>query len=108
MTFSYKNLKKTVNNDRKLVKKFGPKRARKIKQRLDSIQAAENLEELRNVPGKFHELTGDRKGKWACDLDHPYRMIFVPHENPIPTDEHGQYLWNEIKGMDIVEITDYH
>ena len=34
--------------------------------------------------GHYHELTGDRKGEWACDLDQPYRLIFEPHEKPIP------------------------
>ena len=108
LTFSEKTLKKVVNDDRKLFRKFGPMRGKLIKQRLDAMHAAENLEELRNVPGNFHELTGDRKGQWACSLDQPYRLIFVPHENPIPTDEDGKYIWIEIKGVDVTEITDYH
>jgi len=28
--------------------------------------------------------------------------------NPIPTDENGKYLWIEIKGVEIIEITNYH
>ena len=50
----------------------------------------------------------NRKGQWACDLDQPYRLIFEPHENPIPTNEHAQYIWLEIKGVEIVEIVNYH
>ncbi len=50
----------------------------------------------------------DRKGQWACDLDHPYRLIFTPHETPIPTDPNGRYIWIEIKSVEIVEIVDYH
>lgn len=64
------------------------------------------LEKLANE--RYHELTGDRKGQWACDLDQPYRLIFEPHENPIPTDNSGKYIWLEIKGVEILEITDYH
>jgi len=108
ISFSEKTLKKVVNNDRKLFAKYGQKRAKIIKKRLDAIAAAENLEELRNVPGNFHELKEDRKGQWACNLDQPYRLIFVPHEEPIPTDEHGKYIWIEIKGVDVTEIVDYH
>ena len=32
----------------------------------------------------------------------------IPHENPIPTTKVGNYLWVEIKGVEIVEIIDYH
>lgn len=108
ITFSDKTLKKVINDDRKLYRQYGPKRAGLIKRRLDSLHAAETLEDIRNVPGKFHELTGNRKGTWACDLDHPYRLIFVPHENPIPTDQDGKYIWIEIRGVDVTGITDYH
>jgi len=108
ISFSDKSLKKVVNDDQKLIKKYRQKRANLIRRRLDSLQAAEALEDVRHVPGRFHELTGDRKGQWACDLDHPYRLIFVPHEDPIPTDEDGKYIWIEIKGVDVTEITDYH
>lgn len=108
ISFSDRTLKKVVNDDRKLIKKYGQKRANLIRRRLDSLHAAETLEDVRHVPGRFHELTGDRKGQWACDLDQPYRLIFVPHEDPIPTDEDGKYIWIEIKGVDVTEITDYH
>jgi len=33
-----------------------------------------------------------RNDQSACDLEKPYRLIFTPHENPIPTNEHGQYI----------------
>lgn len=108
LTFSEKTLKKVANNDRDLFRKFGPLRGKLIKQRLDALAAAENLEALRNAPGNFHELTETRKGQWACNLDQPYRLIFVPHEDPIPKDEAGKYIWIEIKGVDVTEIVDYH
>ena len=50
----------------------------------------------------------ERYCQWSCDLDQPYRLIFVPHENPIPTDGNGKYLWIEIKGVEVLEITNYH
>lgn len=76
--------------------------------RLSQLQNAESLEDLRHQPGRFHELTGNYKGCRACDLDQPYRLIFTPHEEPIPENEHGQYVWIEIKGVEITEISDYH
>lgn len=75
---------------------------------MEDLEDASTLEDVRNLPGRYHELKEDRKGEWACDLDQPYRMIFIPHEDPIPTDEHGRYIWIEIKGVEVTKITDYH
>ena len=65
-------------------------------------------EDVRYLPGHYHELKRDRKGQWGCDLDQPYRLIFEPHEDPVPTDDNGRYIWIEIKGVEIVEIVNYH
>jgi len=108
ITFSLRKMAKIVNDDRSLNKEYGKTRADKIKLRLSQLSSAESLEDVRNLAGNYHELTGDRKGQWACSLDEPYRLIFVPHEDPIPANEHGQYKWVEIKGVEIKEIVNYH
>lgn len=69
---------------------------------------AATLEDVRHLPGHYHELTGDRKGQWACDLDQPYRLVFRPHEQPIPMNEQGGYLWDEILGVEVLEVVNYH
>ncbi|APY10274.1 killer suppression protein HigA [Seonamhaeicola sp. S2-3] len=108
ISFSNSKLKKYANNDDQGVKNLGALRHKKYKKRLDQLRASMTLEDVRYQPGRFHELTGDRKGQWACDLDHPYRLIFKPREDPIPTDGNGKYIWVEILGVDIIEIADYH
>ncbi len=108
ITFADNKLKKYANDDRTAERKLGKREASLYKQRLDDLRAAKTLEDVRNLPGNFHELVGNKKGKWACNLVHPYRLIFEPHENPIPTNEDGQYLWIEIKGIEIINIEDYH
>jgi len=108
ITFSNKKLEKLANDDRKMLKELGKQRADKFRLRLYQLSKAINLEDVRHLPGKYHELTGDRKGQWACDLDQPYRLIFEPHEKPIPTDPDSKYIWFEIKGVEIIEITNYH
>lgn len=97
-----------ANDDRLATRKLGSKRANLFGQRLDDLRAATTLEDVRYLPGNYHELKEDRKGQWACDLDQPYRLIFQPHEEPIPEDENGRYIWIEITGVEIVEITNYH
>jgi len=92
ITFRTKKLREFANNDKKCVKALGAIRAAKFKDRLSQLYYAQTLEDVRHLPGKFHELVENRKGQWACDLDQPYRLIFEPHEQPIPTDEHGRYI----------------
>lgn len=108
ISFDDNKLRKYANNDKQAIKKLGQRRAELYKQRLDDLFDAGTLEDVRYLPGNYHELKGNRKGQWSCDLDHPYRLIFEPHENPIPTNESGQYIWLEIKGVEIIEIVDYH
>jgi len=69
ITFADKKLQKTVNDDKKMVKEFGKVRAEKMRDRLAQLTFAKTLEDVRFLPGNYHELTGNRKGQWACDLD---------------------------------------
>ena len=108
ITFDNKKLEKLANDYRKSQKVMVQQRAKLYNIRLGDLAKAETLEDVRNLPGKYHELKGDRKGQWACDLDQPYRLILEAHEHPIPTDAAGKYIWFEIKGVEIIEITDYH
>lgn len=108
VTFADKKLQKIVNDDRKMFKEFGKVRAEKIRNRLTQLLDAVTLDDVRFLPGNYHELTGNRKGQWACDLDQPYRLVFEPHEDPIPANEQGQYLWFKIVGVEIIEIVNYH
>ena len=108
ITFADKKLQKIVNDDRKMIKELGKIRAEKLNIRLTQMQDAVTFEDLRYLSGNYHELTGDRKGQWACDLDQPYRLIFKPHEDPIPINKYVQYIWLEIMGVEIIEIVDYH
>ncbi len=106
--FADKKLEKYANDDKLSVRKQGSKRAELYKIRLDDMYAAETYDDLRNLPGRYHELKNQRKGQWACDLDHPYRLIFTPQERPIPADKNGKFIWIEITSVEIIEITDYH
>ena len=106
--FNDKKLENLSKDLRKCKKALGEKRSKLFIQRLNDLYLADTLEDVRYLPGHYHELKENRKGQWACDLDHPYRLIFEPHENPIPTDADGRYQWIEIKEVEIDEITNYH
>ena len=108
VTFKTNKLKKLANDYSKCQREMGAIRAKWFQKRLNDLIDAETLEDVKHLPGNYHELTGNRKGQWACDLDQPYRLIFEPHEDPIPTDEQGIVLWLEIKGVEVIEIVNYH
>ena len=106
--FQNKKLEKLASDPRRCLKELGRRKAELFQLRIRDLYRSSSLEDVRHLPGHYHELKGDRKGQWACDLEQPYQLVFEPHENPIPTDENGKYIWIEIKGVEIIEIIDYH
>ena len=106
--FSSSKLQKTLNTQNLLVTVHGPGRARRIRRRLDDLRAASTLEVMHSLPGRCHELTGDRAGQLALDLDHPYRLIFAPAHDPFPTRSDGGLDWAAVTAVVILSIEDYH
>ena len=99
---------KYLSSEKDCRRKQGPERAKKIFQRLNELTAAHALEDLRNMPGHWHELKHDRKGQFAVDLIQPYRMIFLPVGDPAKYVENGSFVWSKIESVQIIEVTDYH
>lgn len=108
ITFDDPKLEKQCNNQKLLVRKQGPIRAKKIRQRLDDLRAADSLEEMKNLPGRCHELRGDRSGQLSLDLDGPYRLIFIPANKPNPTKQASGLDWKSVTAVSILEIENTH
>ena len=106
--FANKKLEKMGSSFVNAQKKLGNDRAAKFHQRLGEMLDVESFYDLQYLPGKYHSLKGSRKGQWACDLDHPYRLIFEPAIKPVPCNEHETPILTEIKIVEILEIVDYH
>lgn len=70
--------------------------ADKIHQRIDELHAADTVEMMIQWHiGRCHPLTQNRKGQYAMDLIHPFRLVF---------EKKGE----EIQIANILEIVDYH
>ncbi|MHC1730668.1 MAG: type II toxin-antitoxin system RelE/ParE family toxin [Bacteroidales bacterium] len=108
ITFDCRKLKAFANDKKMAISKLGPRRAQIYLRRLDDMAAAESFADFEYLPGRYHQLTENKKGKWACDLDQPYRLVFEPAEKPIPLDNDGKQILNEIKSVYILEIVNYH
>ena len=75
---------------------MGVKWPKKIHQRIDEIDAADTVEMMIQFHiGRRHPLTQNRKGQYAVDLVHPYRLVF---------EKNG----DEIQIVNVLEIVDYH
>ena len=80
-----------VKDVRNLSRVLGQKRATILLRRIDDMSAATGKQDLLALPGRYHELTGNRRGEWACDLDQPYRLIFKVERQVITITEIVNY-----------------
>lgn len=106
--FQDPDFQNACNNDRLLKRRQGDRRAKKIRQRLDDLRAAENLAAMRNLPGRCHELTGDRHGQLSLDLDRQWRLIFTPADDPPALKGDGGIDWRNVRIVLILGIEDTH
>ena len=96
ITYKSKKLEKICTNARTAERTYGRQMAEKIQQRIDEISAADTVEMMIQFHiGRCHPLTQNRKGQYAVDLVHPYRLVF---------EKNG----DEIQIANILEIVDYH
>lgn len=98
MEIRYKSnrIRKICENVKLAEKTYGTQMTEKLDQRLYEIQAADTVEMLIQFHiGRCHPLGNNRKGQYAVDLVHPYRLVF---------EKQGK----EIQIVQIIEIIDYH
>lgn len=107
--FADNKLKRICSDDSQAVRKLGKVCASKLRARLDDIDAASCLDDLRQpFPGRCHELVGDRKDELSLELAHPYRLVFRPNEDPPVVKGDGGLDWTKVTAILITEIVDYH
>lgn len=87
---------------------WGTEQARKIGQRLDELRAAPHLGVMRALPGRCHELRGERSGQLSVDLAGPYRLVFEAADEPLPIKGDGGLDWDRVTAIRILEVADTH
>jgi proteic killer suppression protein len=109
VSFVNKRLQKELNAGRDMERIHGTRRAKLLRQRLFEIENTAILSDLRLIPGpRLHQLHGNRKGQFSVDLDHPYRLIFVPNDKPVPVLPSGGIDEASVVSVLILEIDDPH
>src|ERR1039457_5856210 len=102
--FSSEKFKKICNRQELLVRKHGPEREKRIRQRLDDLDAAATLEDFRFLPGRCHALTGDLDGLLSLDLDGPYRHYSRIGHQPPPSKPDGGLDWSKATEVVIEKV----
>ena len=96
ITYDNKKIEKVCTDAKTAERSYGREMADKIHQRIDEISAADTVEMMIKFHiGRCHTLKQNRKGQYAVDLIHPYRLVF-------------RKSGDEIQIANILEIVDYH
>ena len=107
--FHTRKLQKICSEEKEMKKVLGLRMAGKLKQRMTELKAADVLADISHLPPpRCHELTDNRAGQLSVDLRHPYRLIFIPADDPIPTLKDGGLEKSAITSIEIIEIVDTH
>jgi proteic killer suppression protein len=109
LSFKDRKLADLCNDDRQLQKSYGVKGRKKIRSRLDDLDAAGTLALMATLPGaRCEELKGDRAGKFSVRVHDGYRIIFTPDHDPVPVKPDGGVSWTAVTAIEIHSIEDYH
>jgi len=107
--FRTNKLKKQCEVPKEGDRAWGQPCANRLRQRLAELQAATNLSEVSRLPpARCHELIGDRAGQLSIDLRHPYRLLLIPANDPVPRKTDGGLDWDAVTEIEIFEIADTH
>jgi len=104
--FKDKKIRELCEKQAAATKKLGATCARKLRVRLDDLEAASCVTEL--TAGNPHPLKGDRMGQFALDLAGGFRLVFAPDQDPLPVNKDESIDWSQITIICIEFIGDYH
>lgn len=108
IAFVTDRLQQLCESAAKLRRKHGEGCAKKVQHRLSDLRAAVTLADFDHLPGRCHELTGDREGQVALDLADGKRLVLEPDHDPVPTKADGGLDRASVTAVTVVEIADYH
>jgi len=100
--FRTRKLEKCFRENREAARKWGVVCGRLYVRRINEIQAAPTMADLFRIPGaRCHPLKGPEQGRFAVDLEQPYRLIFEPSSSS--GEDPGK-----VTEILIIDVVDYH
>lgn len=107
--FRNRKLQKVCSLEKEARKMLGNNSEKKLKQRLAELKAADYLSDISHLPpARLHELTGKMSGVFSVDLEHPFRLLFIVANEPIPKKGDGGINKNKVTEIEIIDIADTH
>lgn len=106
ITYANKAIQRLCLEEKHQLKRLGATRAKRLKNRLSELRAAQNVSQLQL--GRPHALTGDKAGQYSVDLDGPMRLLFESTDQPPPTLVAGGIDWQQVTSVRLLEIEDTH
>jgi len=103
--FENEKFKRLVNQESKLIQKFGKRTANQIYRKIDILDSAERLSDVSYMPPtRLHMLSGTLAGYFAIDVTKQLRLIFrgMNHKDEVVMRK------EEITHILIREVVDYH
>ena len=100
-----------MTQSKEMLRAHGTLRTKKLKRLLTALAAAPNLAEFAppmSPPHRCHELTGNLKGLLSLDLEHPYRLLFVPDHISLPQRDEGGLNWLKVTAIIITKVENTH
>lgn len=108
VSFASRKLQKVCESEKALRRAYGNDGAKKVMSRVSDLRAVATLEDMRNLPGRCHELAGDRAGQLAIELARGRRLVIAPTNGWPSGKAGGAHVWGKIDAVQVLEIADYH
>jgi proteic killer suppression protein len=109
VSFTSRGMQKVCSSEKGAQMKWGGRTARRLRQRLMELKAADTLADISHLPpARCHKLTGDRLGQLSVDLVHPYRLILTPDHDPVPQKPDGGLDRTKVTKILVLEVCDLH
>jgi plasmid maintenance system killer protein len=102
-------MQKVCTDKKLMIRTLGDQMARRLQSRLNELEAAVVLEDIRSLPqARAHELSGGRDEQISLDLVHPMRLVLSIGDEPVPRRADGGLDWSRTQTAIVEEITDTH
>lgn len=108
ITFRNKKIAKICLSYELSQRTYGKISAKRLQQGLEDLRTVNTLDEMRILSGRCHELKRNMAMVLSLDLKNPYRLLFVPANDPIPCKEDGGLDWKAVTAVEIIGVEDTH
>jgi len=102
-------LAKVFDSEKELKRAHGERQAELIRECLDDLEAVECLADMWRLPQhRCHQLSENLKGVFSLDLVHPYRLLFKPADEPVPSLSDGGIDLSGVTAVEILGVENTH